>query len=87
MVKISKGNVVLDIKEDFLQSYLNQGYNVVDDNGNVIQRGNPNDVQSLKIALTDANKKIDAYANENAKLQKIIEDLQAQLKKSSAKSK
>lgn len=87
MVKISKGNVVLDVKEDFLQSYLNQGYNVVDDNGNVIQRGNPNDVQSLKIALTEANKKIDAYANESAQLQKIIEDLQAQLKKSSAKSK
>lgn len=87
MVKISKGNVVLDVKEDFLQSYLNQGYNVVDDNGNVIQRGNPNDVQSLKIALTDANKKIDAYANENAQLQKIIKNLQAQLKKSSTKNK
>lgn len=87
MIKISKGNVVLDVKEDFLQSYLNQGYNVVDDNGNVIQRGNPNDVQSLKIALTEANKKIDAYANENAQLQKIIKNLQAQLKKSSTKSK
>lgn len=87
MIKISKGNVVLDVKEDFLQSYLNQGYNVVDDNGNVIQRGNPNDVQSLKIALTEANKKIDAYANENAQLQKIIKDLQAQLKKSATKSK
>lgn len=87
MIKISKGNVVLDVKEDFLQTYLNQGYNVVDDRGNVIQRGNPNDVQSLKIALTEANKKIDAYADENAQLQKIIKDLQAQLKKSSTKSK
>lgn len=87
MVKISKGNVVLDVKEDFLQSYLNQGYNVVDDNGNVIQRGNPNDVQSLKIALTEANKKIDAYTKENAKLQEIIKDLQSQVKKSSAKNK
>lgn len=87
MIKISKGNVVLDVKEDFLQTYLNQGYNVVDDRGNVIQRGNPNDVQSLKIALTEANKKIDAYADENAQLQKIIKDLQTQLKKSSTKSK
>lgn len=87
MVKISKGNVVLDVKEDFLQSYLNQGYNIVDDAGNIIQRGNPNDVQSLKIALTEANKKIDAYANENAQLQKIIKDLQSQIKKSSTKNK
>lgn len=86
MIKISRGNVVLDVNEDFLQSYLNQGYDVVDDSGAVIQRGNPNDVHSLKIALTDAHKEIDTLTYKVKELQTIIDALN-KTKKSTTKNK
>lgn len=87
MIRISRGNVVLDVDETFLQGYLNQGYNVVDEKGNIIQRGTPNDVHSLKLALTEANKQIDKLVAENEALKDKINTLQKQTKKSVKESK
>lgn len=87
MVKISRGNVVLDVDETFLQSYLNQGYNVVDATGNVIQRGTPNDVTSLKLALTEAENEIDKLNSKIKDMQKQIDNLNNQLKDSKKSTK
>lgn len=75
MVKITRGNVVLDVNEDFLQTYLNQGYNVVNENGDILKRGVPNDITSLKLALSEAEKEINSLREVNAQLTKKIEQL------------
>jgi len=38
VVKIRKGNRILDVKESRLSSFLNQGYDQIDDNGTIIKR-------------------------------------------------
>jgi len=38
VVKIRKGNRILNVEEGRLSSFLNQGYDRIDDNGTVIKR-------------------------------------------------
>jgi len=38
VVKIRKGNRILNVEESRLSSFLNQGYDQIDDNGTIIKR-------------------------------------------------
>lgn len=40
-VRIKRANVILRVHPDAVQSYLNQGYNIVDEQGNVLKEGLP----------------------------------------------
>ena len=83
---IRKGNVELNIKEQFLQQYLNQGYDVIDTSGKVIKKGIPNDVISLKAALNEANKEIDKLNTEIFNLRNKIASFENAAKENKKKS-
>ena len=83
---IRKGNVELEINEQFLQQYLNQGYDVIDTSGKVIRKGNPNDITSLKLALKEADTLIDSLKKELGILQNKNSELENQLKEAKKKT-
>ena len=74
MALVRKANVVLNIKDDAVNRYLNMGYDLIDDNGNTIKNCNPNDLISYKKAYNDCVLKIE-------KMNKEITDLSKKLKK------
>lgn len=80
MVTIRRANVVLDIKDDQIDYYVNKGYDVIDANGGVIKKSTPKDVHSLTAAYND-------HLVQIAELQEKIKKLEAenkQLKKNKA---
>ncbi|MBU9711067.1 hypothetical protein [Evansella tamaricis] len=81
--KIKKGNRVLTVKEERLSSYLKQGYDQVDEKGEVVKRA----TGGKTISLGEYNKVVDELeklkktpANTD-ELNKQVEDLKAELKK------
>ena len=55
MARVERGNVVLHVDDKDVQHYLNQGYNLTDENGKVLQRSIPtnlNELQTLYIKHT-----------------------------------
>ncbi|MBG0964170.1 hypothetical protein [Bacillus sp. SRB1LM] len=66
-VKVKRLNKVLNIDKDFLASYLNDGFDQINDEGKIIKRatgGRNISVQEYNQALD----KIDALKEENAEL-------------------
>ncbi len=66
-VKVKRLNKVLNIDKDFLASYLNDGFDQINDEGKIIKRatgGRNISVQEYNQALD----KIDALEEENAEL-------------------
>lgn len=60
MVTIRRANVVLDVKDDQVDYYVNQGYDVIDStNGGVIKKSTPKDVSTLTKAYHDHIEKIE----------------------------
>ena len=80
MVLVRKGNVELTVKDDVVQTYLNQGYNIIDTSGNIVKKGIPNDVTSLKLELAYAHKRIKELEYNNEQLNKQIAELKEQNK-------
>ena len=80
MAKIRRANVTLDVDDTQVEYYLNLGYNLIDDKGNILKRSMSNDVNTLQHELTEALKKI-------SQLEKQIAELtdEAQKSKSSKK--
>lgn len=72
MATVEKGNVVLTVKDDETEHYLEMGYNVVDGSGNIIRECVPTDVVALRAAYIAHKKEIKALKNE-------IEALKAQI--------
>ena len=52
-IKVRRANVELDISPDEKQMYMERGYSVVDDNGNVIEEALSNDVNALRVQVND----------------------------------
>ena len=59
MVRIERGNVVLKVQEHEVQRYLKLGYNVTDDNGNVLKEALPNDLGVLQKYYIEHKKRIE----------------------------
>lgn len=74
MARIRRANVILDIKDDQIDYYVNQGYDVIDANGGVIKKSTPRDVYSLTAAYND-------HLVQIAELQEKINELEAENKK------
>ena len=48
MPTVENKNVVLTVSESELERYLNMGYNIIDDNGNVVKESVPRDLGVLQ---------------------------------------
>ena len=72
MARVERGNVVLKVKDYEVQHYLNLGYNLTDDAGNVIRKSIPTNIGELQTAYLEHTKKI-------AELEDTIAKLTAQL--------
>ena len=47
-IRIRRANVVLDIRPEDKDRYMEQGYSVIDDKGNVLEEALPKDVNELQ---------------------------------------
>ena len=74
-IKVQRANVVLDIAEDQLDYYMNQGYSVIDKAGNVIKASVPRELGTLQKAYVDNTKKIEDLEAEKVELLKQIKEL------------
>ena len=80
MARVERGNVVLQVKDYEVQHYLNLGYNLTDEAGNILRKSIPTNIGELQTAYLEHTKKI-------AELEDTIAKLKAQLsaKKTTAK--
>lgn len=80
MARVERGNVVLQVKDYEVQHYLNLGYNLTDEAGNILKKSIPTNIGELQTAYLEHTKKI-------AELEDTIAKLTAQLsaKKTTAK--
>lgn len=70
MVTVQRGNVVLQVADDSVTKYMNLGYNVIDDKGNVIEECIPNDLGTLQKHFIESKKRIAELEEQLAQLQK-----------------
>lgn len=77
---VRKANVVIQASENELAKYAARGFDIIDENGNVIKKSTPNDVNSLKKAYTE-------HIEEIKKLTAEIESLKAEIEALKAKPK
>lgn len=68
MVRIERGNVVLKVQEEEVQRYLLLGYNVTDDEGNIVKSSIPHDVGTLQRFYVEHKKRIEELESIVAKL-------------------
>lgn len=69
MIKVRRANVILDIDEAQKSEYLTKGFDVVNEEGKVLEEATmTNDVGALHKKLAEALEKIKALEKENAKL-------------------
>lgn len=72
MARVERGNVVLKVKDYEVQHYLNLGYNLTDETGNILKHAIPKNVGELQVAYLEHTKKI-------AELEDTVAKLTAQL--------
>lgn len=75
MARIQRYNVILDVADSEVGYYLNLGYSLLDNQGNVVKKAMSTDVRTLQKELTDANKLIEQLKAENEKLNNEIVEL------------
>ena len=73
-ITVRRANVILDVSEDEAERYLDEGYDILDEKGNVVERSIPRDIPSLQAQLQDARKEVD-------KLKEQVKELKERLKK------
>ena len=74
MALVRRMNVTLEIEDDLIDSYLDKGYNVIDDTGKVIVEAIPNDLGQLRMLvikyrqeIKELKEKLGAVENEPVK--------------------
>jgi predicted translin family RNA/ssDNA-binding protein len=68
MAIAERGNVILKVRDDEVQRYLQLGYNIVDESGRVIKAAIPTDFRTLQRAYVENTEKIAELENTVAKL-------------------
>lgn len=84
MVRIERGNVVLDVKEDAVDHYMALGYNVVDEQGRIIKTAIPTSLGALQAAFVANEAKI---ADLEAEVERLNAENKSLKTKSATKSK
>ena len=85
MVRVERGNVVLDVKDDVVDHYLTLGYNVVDEQGRIIKTALPTNLGTLQAAYVAHEAKIAELESEVEKLKDENEALKTKPAKKSKK--
>ena len=70
MAKLRKSNRVLEVKDDFVDSYLLRGYDLINEQGQVVQHA----TGGRNVSVGEYNKVIE----ENVKLKEEIKKLKAE---------
>jgi hypothetical protein len=68
MAKVQRGNVVLRVEEFEVKRYLQLGYNLVDESGNVLKEAIPHDFSTLQRYYLEQTAKIAELEDTIAKL-------------------
>lgn len=68
LVQVERGNVVLRVPDDDVQRYIDNGYNLIDDNGNVLQSSVPKDLGTLQRAYEEQTARVKELESEIEKL-------------------
>ena len=55
-IKVQRANVVLDVRPDQKEYYMEKGFSVIDDKGKVIEEAISDDVGALKIQIKKRRK-------------------------------
>lgn len=79
-VTVQRANVVLQVSPQQVDYYIGQGYNVINEQGEVIQASVPRDLGTLQKAFVE-------NANTIESLQAEVADLKKKLKKATSKKK
>lgn len=83
-VRMRRGGSYLHVPQGSVERYISKGYDVVDEDGNVIRDGAPNDVHALKTAYDKALEKIKELEDEVAKLKATDEKSETPAKRKKA---
>lgn len=78
-ITIIRGNVVLDIPAEQKEYYMNLGYSVIDEKGNVVEAAIPTDLATLQRYYKDSEKKIEAMKAHTEELTARIESLKSEI--------
>lgn len=76
-ITVQRANVVLDISPEQLDYYMSQGYDVINDRGDVVQASVPRDLGTLQSAYVEHVAKIEALEAEVEALKAETEALKA----------
>ena len=80
IIKVRRANVLLRVPEEQKSEYLAKGFDILDDNGNVVEHTTPSDVGTLKTAYTNHVKEIEMLKAENKKLKSDLRMAKKKLK-------
>lgn len=72
LVRVEQGNVVLRVPEDDVQRYIDQGFNLIDEMGNVVKASIPRNVGALQKAYIEHTQEIESLKGQIEKLQKQL---------------
>lgn len=59
VITVQRANTVLQVPEEWVDRYIDQGYNVIDNKGNVIKKSIPRDLGTLQKAYVEHTAKIE----------------------------
>lgn len=79
MKKVKQGGRVLTVEDEFVPRYLAQGYSVIDDDGNVLEKGAIVTLDQALIEIARLKTVEKQFTEENAKLTTRIAELEAKL--------
>lgn len=85
MPLVQRANVILEVPEIRVQYYLDSGYSVIDEKGNVIKKSVIHDLPYLQKYYVDAEKRIAELEQEVADLKVKLEDAKKPVEKKKAK--
>ena len=83
MIRVERGNVVLHVMDEEKRHYMQMGYNVTDEMGNIIEAAVPRDLGTLQQFYVEGQRKIAALEAEIAELREsnkvdIVEQIKAE---------
>ena len=58
MIKVQRGNVILNVKPEDKRYYLDKGYDIIDSDGTIIEKAIPRDIGSLRKLYLETNSSI-----------------------------
>ena len=87
LVQVERGNVVLQVPEFDVQRFIDQGYNLTDGHGNILQASVPRDLGTLQKLYLEHTEKIRTLEDTIQKLKAQIKELKASKKLAGRKKK